>query len=97
MNDSPPAPAKISLSADRPTGPGLSIMVPTYNRRELLANCLKSLLPQTDPGTPLKILVVDDGSNVGTDRVRLPHRRAGYPSATRAGGRRLRGSTSARV
>jgi GT2 family glycosyltransferase len=47
-------------------GPGLSIVVLTYNRRELLADCLKSLLAQTDPGTPLEILVVDDGSTDGT-------------------------------
>lgn len=53
------------LSADR-TSPGLSIVVLTYNRRELLADCLKSLLAQTDPGTPLEILVVDDGSTDGT-------------------------------
>jgi GT2 family glycosyltransferase len=71
MNDSSIGPARISLSGDppagpRPSGPGLSIVVLTYNRRELLAECLKSLFAQSDPGTPLEILVVDDGSTDGT-------------------------------
>lgn len=69
MNDSPVAPAISSASADRPTGPGLSIVVLTYNRRELLAGCLKSLLAQADAGTPLEILVVDDGSGDGTSQL----------------------------
>jgi GT2 family glycosyltransferase len=66
MNDSLVAPASSNASADRPHGPGLSIVVLTYNRRELLEDCLKSLLAQADAGTPLEILVVDDGSTDGT-------------------------------
>src|SRR5215212_5035612 len=61
------AAANISLTGERrPAGPGLSIVVLTYNRRELLASCLKSLLAQTDAGAPLEVLVVDDGSTDGT-------------------------------
>ena len=66
MNDSLVAPASSSSSADRLPGPGLSIVVLTYNRRALLEDCLKSLLAQADAGTPLEILVVDDGSTDGT-------------------------------
>jgi len=66
MNDSHVAPAISSSGADHLPGPGLSIVVLTYNRRELLEDCLKSLLAQADSGTPLEILVVDDGSTDGT-------------------------------
>lgn len=69
MNDSLVAPASSSSSADRPPGPGLSIVVLTYNRRALLEDCLKSLLAQADPGTRLEILVVDDGSTDGTSHL----------------------------
>lgn len=39
-------------------------IVPTFNRREMLGECLFSLLVQTRP--PDRILVVDDGSTDGT-------------------------------
>lgn len=71
MNDSPVAPASSNSSADRPTDPGLSIVVLTYNRRALLEDCLTSLLAQADAGTPLEILVVDDGSTDDTGHLVL--------------------------
>lgn len=43
--------------------PGLTIIVLTRNRRELLRGCIKSLLAQEDPGMPLDFIVVDDGSH----------------------------------
>jgi len=46
--------------------PGLTIIVLTRNRRELLRGCIESLLAQEDPGIPLEFIVVDDGSQDGT-------------------------------
>jgi glycosyltransferase involved in cell wall biosynthesis len=44
----------------------LSVIVPSYNRRELLRRCLDSLAAQTqDPGD-FEVVVVDDGSTDGT-------------------------------
>ncbi len=45
---------------------GLTIVVLTRNRRELLRGCLESLFAQEDPGVPLEFVVVDDGSSDGT-------------------------------
>ena len=66
MSDSSVVPASGGPTADGPTGPGLSIVVLTYNRQELLGDCLDSLFAQADPRTPVEILVVDDGSTDGT-------------------------------
>jgi GT2 family glycosyltransferase len=46
--------------------PGLTIIVLTRNRRELLRGCIESLIAQEDPGIPLEFIVVDDGSQDGT-------------------------------
>jgi GT2 family glycosyltransferase len=55
----------------RSTGPSLSVVVLTRNRRQLLRGCLESLFAQDDAGKPSEILVVDDGSSDGTgDMVR---------------------------
>jgi GT2 family glycosyltransferase len=48
---------------------GLTIVVLTYNRRELLRGCLESLFAQDDPGVPLHFIVVDDGSTDGTEEM----------------------------
>jgi GT2 family glycosyltransferase len=45
---------------------GLTVIVLTYNRRELLRGCLESLFVQDDPGVPLDFIIVDDGSTDGT-------------------------------
>jgi len=51
--------------------PGLSIVVLTHNRRDILRGCLESLFAQSEPGTLFEIVVVDDGSTDGTgDMVR---------------------------
>ncbi|MBI4446813.1 MAG: glycosyltransferase family 2 protein [Acidobacteria bacterium] len=41
----------------------LTVVIPTWNRRELLRNCLKSLEGQSQP---CRVLVVDNGSSDGT-------------------------------
>lgn len=45
----------------------VSAIVPSYNRRELLRECLGSMLSQTRP--PDEIVVVDDGSTDGTQQM----------------------------
>ena len=45
---------------------GLTIIVLTHERRELLRGCMESLFAQDDPGIPLEFVVVDDGSTDGT-------------------------------
>jgi glycosyltransferase involved in cell wall biosynthesis len=59
--------------------PKCSVIIPTYNRMELLCHTLESLTRQTLPGDEFEVLVVDDGSSDGTasmvrgfqDRLRL--------------------------
>jgi GT2 family glycosyltransferase len=67
--------------SDRAHG-GLSIVVLTYNRKDLLRGCLESLFQQSDPGVPLEIVVVDDGSTDGTramvDELRAERPRVEY-------------------
>jgi GT2 family glycosyltransferase len=46
--------------------PGLTIIVLSRNRRELLRGCIESLFAQEDPGIPLEFIVVDDGSHDGS-------------------------------
>jgi len=43
-----------------------SIIVPTFNRKKLLIECLNALLNQDYPKNMYEVLVIDDGSNDGT-------------------------------
>jgi glycosyltransferase involved in cell wall biosynthesis len=43
-----------------------SIVIPTYNRVEKLAGCLKALSKQTQPASDFEVVVVVDGSTDGT-------------------------------
>lgn len=45
----------------------VSVLVPTFNRANYIAECLDSLLAQTMPA--LEIIVIDDGSEDGTTQV----------------------------
>lgn len=47
--------------------PFFSVMVPTYNQADYLAECLHSIVVQSDPGW--EAVVVDDGSTDDTPRV----------------------------
>lgn len=49
--------------------PTISVIVLTYERKKLLADCLHSLLAQTYSRDKLEIVVVDDGSRDGTGEV----------------------------
>ena len=46
--------------------PKASVVVPTYNRCDILTRCLESLFEQTAASSSYEIIVVDDGSTDGT-------------------------------
>lgn len=46
--------------------PKISVIIPTYNRKDLLFKCLKSLFVQNYPSDRYEIIVADDGSSDGT-------------------------------
>jgi|GEM_PF-2889555 len=70
----PPAPSRAALRRDRKarraqgadTALALTVVVPTYNRREALARCLTALDTQTLPVKRFEVIVVDDGSTDDT-------------------------------
>lgn len=49
------------------TGPFLSVIIPTFNRRDSLRVTLDGLARQTFPAEQFEVLVVSDGSTDGTD------------------------------
>jgi len=49
--------------------PAISVIIPTYNRRDSLRNTLNSLAHQTYPGDYFEVIVVDDGSTDGTEEI----------------------------
>jgi glycosyltransferase involved in cell wall biosynthesis len=49
-----------------PTLPTVSVIIPTYNRKELLRETLNSLAQQTYPRDRFEVILVDDGSTDGT-------------------------------
>lgn len=53
-----------NASADSPPNLGLAVIIPAYNRRELLLETLESVRAQTV--APSRVVIVDDGSSDGT-------------------------------
>ena len=49
--------------------PTVSVVIPTYNRKDMLREALNSLAQQTYPTDRFEIIVVDDGSTDGTDQI----------------------------
>ncbi len=47
----------------------VTVVIPTYNRKESLIDCVNSLIDQTYPKEAYEIIVVDDGSTDGTDEL----------------------------
>jgi glycosyltransferase involved in cell wall biosynthesis len=61
-------------AADGGLGLRASVVIPTYNSSDLLANCLESLRHQRVPaGDAVEVLVVDDGSSDSTREVVQHH------------------------
>jgi glycosyltransferase involved in cell wall biosynthesis len=53
------------------TTPTVSVVIPTYNRREYIEQSLDSVLNQTFSG--FEVIVVDDGSTDGTEEILQPY------------------------
>ena len=51
------------------SGLTVSVIIPTYNRKSWLRETLKSLCGQTWPASHLEVIVVDDGSEDGTEAI----------------------------
>lgn len=84
----------------RMTPPGLSVIIPTYNRLPVLQRCLEALRVQTLDRSSFEIIVIDDGSRDGTRsflteqsdvRVWLQPRNSGPAAARNAGIRMAEG------
>jgi len=63
-----PAPKRLQAVASA-REPELSIIIPTFNRATILAQCLQHLAAQTLAGERFEIIVVDDGSTDATAQV----------------------------
>lgn len=50
----------------------LSVIIPTHNRKKVLNKCLKALFTQELDKSNYEIIVIDDGSNDGTDKIVEP-------------------------
>ncbi len=57
--------------------PVVSVIIPTYNRKESLLRTLDSLARQTYPADRMEVIVVDDGSTDGTTDTSLDRRLTG--------------------
>ena len=58
-----------SIPSDRMSPPRVAVVVPTYNRASILAQCLRSLETQTLDIGSYEVIVVDDGSVDNTAKV----------------------------
>jgi len=47
----------------------LTVVIPTYNRKDILKKCLNALFNQTFPQSDYEIIVIDDGSTDGTEEL----------------------------
>ncbi len=57
------------IGENRPADPGgivVSVVVPTFNRKEKLSRLLRSIVESDSPEAGIEVLVVDDGSTDGT-------------------------------
>jgi len=51
------------------TNKTVSVIIPTYNRKDLLTECIDSLLKQSYPKEDYEIIIIDDGSTDGTEKI----------------------------
>ncbi|MFO1270970.1 MAG: glycosyltransferase family 2 protein [Rubrivivax sp.] len=61
--------AETVTAAALPADPLISVIVPTFNRAEILERCLQHLAAQTLPADRFEVIVVDDGSADHTEAV----------------------------
>lgn len=54
------------MSANGSDRPIFSVLIPTYNRKDVLGRCLEALSSQSLPATGYEVIVIDDGSTDGT-------------------------------
>jgi len=57
------------VDSAQPHGLPVSVIIPTYNRKEKLANVLAALTHQTYPQELIEVIVADDGSSDGVETV----------------------------
>ena len=62
-----PAPSSPARPGSSEAGPEVSIVIPTFNRRDQLERTLAGLAAQVDVEVGLEVIVVSDGSTDGTD------------------------------
>jgi glycosyltransferase involved in cell wall biosynthesis len=70
LRPAPAVPAEAVDSADRPTRPALSVIIPVFNESESLTPLFEALLPVLDgTGRTWEVVFVDDGSADGSDAI----------------------------
>jgi len=47
----------------------ITIIIPTYNRKDTLKKCLNTVFNQTYPKTDYEVIIIDDGSTDGTEEL----------------------------
>ncbi|MGC1770563.1 MAG: glycosyltransferase, partial [Candidatus Acidiferrales bacterium] len=62
----------------RPNTPMFSVIIPTYNRKDVLMQCLDALARQSVAPETFEVIVVDDGSSDGTEQL-CRNFRAAFP------------------
>ncbi len=65
----PPSPTRHKMPRIQKSPPVVSVIIPTYNRAEVLKECLAALACQNFPFGSFETIVVDDGSSDNTSEV----------------------------
>jgi glycosyltransferase involved in cell wall biosynthesis len=69
-----PAPALPAEASPYWLGCRLSVVIPTYNRKDMLLKCLAALEKQTVLPSEFEVVIVDDGSTDGAEETLAAHR-----------------------